>query len=68
MPQDQNRPLPATPPPSANAPTASQPHVDTAIIHYHRPDGDYGNPNSQRFSDFWGLHVCGGSGGEGGST
>ena len=57
MPQDQNRPLPATPPPSANAPTASQPHVDTAIIHYHRPDGDYGNPNSQRFSDFWGLHV-----------
>ena len=34
---------------------------DTAIIHYHRPDGDYGDPTSTDFNDFWGLHVWEGS-------
>ena len=28
-----------------------------ATIHYHRPDGDYGDPSSADFNDFWGLHV-----------
>ena len=28
-----------------------------AIIHYHRPDGDYGDFESDNFADFWGLHV-----------
>ncbi|HEX6332494.1 MAG TPA: alpha-amylase family glycosyl hydrolase [Actinomycetota bacterium] len=30
---------------------------DFATIHYHRPAGDYGDPNSADFNDFWGLHV-----------
>jgi len=30
---------------------------NTAIIHYHRPDGDYGDPSSPDFNDFWGMHV-----------
>jgi pullulanase-type alpha-1,6-glucosidase len=28
-------------------------------IHYHRPDGDYGDPTSPDFNDFWGLHLWG---------
>jgi len=28
-----------------------------ARIHYHRADGDYGDPTSPDFNDFWGLHV-----------
>jgi len=28
-----------------------------ATIHYHRNDGDYGDPTSADFEDFWGLHV-----------
>jgi pullulanase-type alpha-1,6-glucosidase len=28
-----------------------------AAIHYHRADGDYGDPTSDDFNDFWGLHV-----------
>lgn len=28
-----------------------------AIIHYHRDDGDYGDPTSSDFNNFWGLHV-----------
>ncbi len=28
-----------------------------ATIHYHRDDGDYGDPTSVDFNDFWGLHV-----------
>lgn len=28
-----------------------------AIIHYHRPDDDYGDTTSNHFRDFWGLHV-----------
>ncbi|NJO05079.1 MAG: pullulanase-type alpha-1,6-glucosidase [Chloroflexaceae bacterium] len=28
-----------------------------AVIHYRRPDGDYGDYTSDDFTDFWGLHV-----------
>ncbi len=28
-----------------------------ATIHYRRPAGDYGDPTSADFADFWGLHV-----------
>jgi hypothetical protein len=28
-------------------------------IHYQRPDGDYGDPASGDFNDFWGLHLWG---------
>ncbi len=28
-----------------------------ATFHYHRPDGDFGDPTSPDFNDFWGLHV-----------
>jgi hypothetical protein len=31
--------------------------TDTATIHYRRPAGDYGDPSSTNFEDFWGLHV-----------
>ncbi|MDJ0771144.1 MAG: pullulanase-type alpha-1,6-glucosidase [Ilumatobacter sp.] len=34
---------------------------DVAVIHYHRPDGDYGDNTSPDFNDFWGLHVWEGS-------
>jgi len=30
---------------------------DFAVIHYRRPAGDYGDPTSSDFNDFWGLHV-----------
>ncbi|HEX6231318.1 MAG TPA: alpha-amylase family glycosyl hydrolase [Actinomycetota bacterium] len=30
---------------------------DFALIHYRRPAGDYGDPMSGDFNDFWGLHV-----------
>ncbi|MCZ7670188.1 MAG: hypothetical protein M5U34_24960 [Chloroflexi bacterium] len=30
-----------------------------AIIHYHRPAGDYGDFDSNDFNDFWGLHLWG---------
>ena len=26
-------------------------------MHYHRPAGDYGDPTSSDYNDFWGLHV-----------
>ncbi len=26
-------------------------------VHYNRPDGDYGDPTSSNFNDFWGLHL-----------
>lgn len=29
----------------------------TTTIHYHRADGDYGDPTSENFNDYWGLHV-----------
>ncbi len=28
-------------------------------VHYHRGDGDYGDPTSPDFNDFWGLHLWG---------
>jgi hypothetical protein len=28
-------------------------------VHYHRPDGDYGDPTSPSYNDFWGLHLWG---------
>ena len=31
--------------------------LSTAVIHYHRPDGDYGDYSSGDFNDFWGMHV-----------
>lgn len=30
---------------------------NTVVLHYHRPDGDYGNYSSSIFQNFWGLHV-----------
>jgi pullulanase-type alpha-1,6-glucosidase len=32
---------------------------DYAIIHYHRPAGDYGDFSSSNWEDFWGLHLWG---------
>ena len=32
-----------------------------ALIHYHRADGDYGDPSSSDFDDFWGLHLWNGA-------
>lgn len=32
-----------------------------ARIHYHRPDGNYGDYSSSDFNDFWGLHTWGGA-------
>jgi pullulanase-type alpha-1,6-glucosidase len=34
---------------------------DFATIHYHRPDGDYGDNASPDFNDFWGMHVWDGA-------
>ena len=33
---------------------------DFAVIHYHRPDGDYGDATSSDFADFWGIHTWAG--------
>ncbi len=30
-----------------------------AVIHYFRDDGDYGDPTSSDYNDFWGLHLWG---------
>ncbi|MCB0205830.1 MAG: hypothetical protein KDH89_13490, partial [Anaerolineae bacterium] len=30
-----------------------------AVIHYYRDDGDYGDPTSSNYNDFWGLHLWG---------
>ncbi len=27
------------------------------VMHYHRPDGDYGDYDSSDYNDFWGLHL-----------
>jgi pullulanase-type alpha-1,6-glucosidase len=32
-----------------------------AAIHYHRPDGDYGDVTSDDYNDFWGMHTWGGA-------
>jgi hypothetical protein len=37
---------------------------DVATIHYRRPAGDYGDPSSSDFIDFWGLHVWTGAAAE----
>jgi Bacterial pullanase-associated domain len=37
---------------------------DFATIHYRRPAGDYGDPTSGDFADFWGLHVWTGAAAE----
>ncbi len=34
---------------------------NVATLHYHRPDGDYGDPTSSDFNDFWGMHVWNGA-------
>jgi pullulanase-type alpha-1,6-glucosidase len=31
--------------------------LELAVIHYHRPDGDYGDATSDDFNDVWGLHT-----------
>ena len=33
---------------------------DFAVIHYHRPDGDYGDATSSNYNDFWGVHTWAG--------
>jgi len=33
---------------------------DYAVIHYHRADGDYGDPTSSNYHDFWGVHTWAG--------
>ncbi|MCC5950070.1 MAG: pullulanase-type alpha-1,6-glucosidase, partial [Nitriliruptoraceae bacterium] len=39
-------------------PYASQAAADNlAVIHYHRPDGDYGDATSDDYRNFWGLHT-----------
>lgn len=38
--------------------TPELPHPQ-AVIHYLRADGDYGNPESGDFNDYWGLHIWG---------
>ncbi|MDZ7706095.1 MAG: pullulanase-associated domain-containing protein [Trueperaceae bacterium] len=30
---------------------------NVALIHYYRPDGDYGDYDSDDYNDFWGVHV-----------
>jgi glycosidase len=37
---------------------------DYALIHYRRPAGDYGDPTSGDFNDFWGMHVWTGAAAE----
>ena len=34
---------------------------NTIMLHYHRADGDYGDPTSADFNDFWGMHVWNGA-------
>jgi pullulanase-type alpha-1,6-glucosidase len=41
----------------AEPPAPSGPRY--ALIHYNRPDGDYGDPTSSNYNDFWGLHLWG---------
>jgi hypothetical protein len=30
---------------------------DFVLVHYHRPDGEYGDAASPDYNDFWGMHV-----------
>ncbi|NBD37036.1 MAG: hypothetical protein GVY10_00510 [Verrucomicrobia bacterium] len=34
---------------------------NVAVIHYRRPAGDYGDPESSDYRDYWGLHVWSGA-------
>ena len=34
-----------------------------AVLHYHRPAGDYGTYTSNNYADFWGMHTWGDAGG-----
>ncbi|GGI09630.1 pullulanase-type alpha-1,6-glucosidase [Egicoccus halophilus] len=35
--------------------------LNLAVLHYHRPDGDYGDATSDDYTDFWGLHTWNGA-------
>jgi glycosidase len=37
---------------------------DFALVHYRRPAGDYGDPTSTNYVDFWGMHVWTGAAAE----
>ncbi len=39
-----------------------------ALLHYHRTAGDYGDPASSDYQDFWGLHTWGGAADPGWTT
>ncbi|MBS3940970.1 MAG: pullulanase-type alpha-1,6-glucosidase [Actinobacteria bacterium] len=39
-----------------------------AVLHYHRPDGDYGDATSADYHDFWGLHTWNGAADPGWTT
>jgi len=39
--------------------TAARPTEPYAVIHYFRDDGDYGDPTSPDYNDYWGLHLWG---------
>lgn len=43
----------------ANAYTTQAEAQGYVTIHYHRPDGDYGDPSSGDYNDYWGLHLWG---------
>jgi glycosidase len=40
-------------------PEPTGPATPYAVVHYNRPDGDYGDHNTGDFNDFWGLHLWG---------
>jgi len=40
-------------------PPPTGPESNYAVIHYFRTDGDYGDPTTGEFNDYWGLHLWG---------
>ena len=42
--------------------------LNVATIHYHRCAGDYGDPTSANYNDFWGLHTWAGAADPGWTT
>ena len=40
-------------------PEPAGPETPYAVVHYARPDGDYGDHTTGDFNDFWGLHLWG---------
>ncbi len=42
---------------SAEPPAPAGPKY--ALIHYYREDGNYGDPTSSNYNDYWGLHLWG---------